>query len=115
MPGDGRIIGFLENYIPSQDGTQLFNLGDIETTSSIAEARRNKWALQVQKTVHLLHQIGLTWGSGKAGNVLIDNTDDAWIIDFGGGWTDGWVEQELSGTKAGDKLVVRKIFEFLGF
>ncbi|UNI17090.1 hypothetical protein JDV02_003468 [Purpureocillium takamizusanense] len=114
-PDDGRIIGFLEDYVPSEDGSELSNLGDIETTSSIAEARRKKWALQVQETVHLLHQIGITWGDGKAGNVLIDHdTDDAWIIDFGGGWTDGWVEQELSGTIEGDELAVRKIFEFLG-
>jgi tRNA A-37 threonylcarbamoyl transferase component Bud32 len=44
-----------------------------------------KWASQIQETVHLLHQIGVTWGDGKAANVLIHrNTDDAWIVDFGG-------------------------------
>ncbi|KAK3936889.1 hypothetical protein QBC46DRAFT_393995 [Diplogelasinospora grovesii] len=113
-PDDGRVIGFLEEYIPSSDAPGLSSLGDIETALSIAEVRRKKWASQVQETVHLLHQIGVTWGDGKASNVLINcDTDDAWIVDFGGGWTDGWVEPELSGTVEGDELAVKKILEFL--
>lgn len=111
---DGRVIGFLEEYIPSLDNSELSSLRDIEDASSIAHVRRQKWALQVQETVDLLHQIGVTWGDGKASNVLINSdSDDAWIVDFGGGWTDGWVEPELSGTVEGDKLAVKKILEFL--
>lgn len=46
--------------------------------------------------------------------MLIDHvTDDAWLIDFGGGWTEGWISQELAGTVEGDELAVKKIFEFL--
>lgn len=60
----------------------------------------------MQDTVRLLHQIGVIWGDGKASNVLIHReTDDAWVIDFGGGWTEGWVE--------GDRVAGKKIFEFL--
>lgn len=84
--------------------------------SSISEARRKKWASQVQETVHVhvLHQIGVTWGAGKASNVLINHdTDDAWIAGVEVGWTGGCVEQELSGTVEGDELVVRKVFEIL--
>lgn len=111
---DGRVIGFLEEYIPSLDNSEFSSLRDIREASSIAHVRRQKWASQVQETVHLLHQIGVTWGDGKAANVLVNSdTDDAWIIDFGGGWTDGWVEPELSGTMEGDKLAVKKILEFL--
>ncbi|KAM0424938.1 hypothetical protein ACHAPT_009739 [Fusarium lateritium] len=112
--GDGRIIGFLEQYIPSPDDSALSSLGDIKMASSIAEARRKKWVSQVQETINMLHQIAVTWGDGKASNVLIHHdTDDAWIIDFGGGWTEGWVQPELSGTIEGDELAVRKILEFL--
>lgn len=111
---DGRVIGFLEEYIPSLNDSEISSLGDIDDASSIAVVRRQKWALQVQETVNMLHQIGFTWGDGKASNVLINSdTDDAWIVDFGGGWTDGWVEPELSGTVEGDKLAVKKILEFL--
>lgn len=113
-PDSERIIGFLEDYIPCSDTWELSTLGNIETVSSIAKTRREKWASQVQETVHLLHQIGVTWGDGKASNVLIDcNTDDAWVIDFGGGWTDGWVDQELSGTVEGDEVALKKICKFL--
>jgi hypothetical protein len=37
------------------------------------------------------------------------DTDDAWLIDFGGSWTDGWVGQDLSETKEGYLQAVRKI------
>ncbi|KAK1768185.1 hypothetical protein QBC33DRAFT_536472 [Phialemonium atrogriseum] len=65
-PDDKRVIGFLEEYIPVSDTWELSTLGSIETVSAIAENRRKKWASQVQETVHLLHQNGVTWGDGKA-------------------------------------------------
>ncbi|KAI1101478.1 hypothetical protein F4804DRAFT_315855 [Jackrogersella minutella] len=110
---DGRIIGLLQEYVPFS--AERWTLGDIDLVSSISKGRREKWASQIQETVKLLHQIGVTWGDAKAGNVLIHrDTDDAWIIDFGGGWTDGWVSQELSGTVEGDWVGVKRILEFLG-
>ncbi|KPM42599.1 hypothetical protein AK830_g3952 [Neonectria ditissima] len=113
-PHDRRVIGFLEQYIPSSDAQALSSLGDIETASSITKVRRKKWASQVQETIAILHQIGVTWGDGKASNVLIHHdTDDAWIVDFGGGWTNGWLTPELTGTIEGDELAVKKIVEFL--
>ncbi|KAI0424536.1 hypothetical protein F5Y09DRAFT_347622 [Xylaria sp. FL1042] len=106
---DGRIIGLLQEYVPCSDTWELSTLQNVESVSSIAKARREKWASQIQETVHLLHQIGVTWGDGKAANVLIHcDTDDAWIIDFGGGWTDGWVGQELSGTVEDQDVPTRK-------
>ncbi|TPX12507.1 uncharacterized protein E0L32_000684 [Thyridium curvatum] len=111
-PEDGRIIGILERLVP--DVPELSSLADVETPASIDHTRRKKWASQVEETVRLLHQLGLTWGDGKASNVLIDrDTDDAWVVDFGGGWTDGWVERELSGTVEGDEMALRKIVEWL--
>lgn len=38
---------------------------------------------------------------------------DLWLIDFGGGWTDGWVDQDKQGTMEGDDQAVRKIVEAL--
>lgn len=111
---DGRIVGLLQEYVPCSDTWELSTLRHVESVSSIARARREKWASQIQETVHLLHQIGVTWGDGKADNVLIHcDTDDVWVIDFGGGWTDSWVGQELSGTVEGDLMAVKKILEFL--
>ncbi|KAI0108843.1 hypothetical protein GGR51DRAFT_513294 [Nemania sp. FL0031] len=111
---DGRIIGLLQEYVPCSDTWELSTLRNIESVSSIVKARREKWALQIQETVQLLHQIGVTWGDGKAANVLIHrDTDDVWIVDFGGGWTEGWVSHELNGTVEGDFRAVKRILEFL--
>ncbi|KAI1049835.1 hypothetical protein LB506_001910 [Fusarium annulatum] len=113
-PQNGKTIGFLEEYIPVSETWELSTLGSIDDLSAIDEGRRKKWASQVRDTVDLLHKIEITWGDGKASNVLIHReTDDAWVIDFGGGWTEGWVIEELSGTVKGDELAVRKIMEYL--
>ncbi|KAF5629990.1 kinase-like (PK-like) [Fusarium tjaetaba] len=113
-PANGNTIGFLEDYIPVSEAWELSTLGKIDDVSTIDESRRKKWASQVQGTVDLLHEIGIVWGHGKASSVLIHReTDDAWVIDFGGGWTEGWVDEELSGTVKGDEMAVKKIFEYL--
>ncbi|KAG5748479.1 hypothetical protein H9Q70_008855 [Fusarium xylarioides] len=113
-PENGKTIGFLEEYIPVSEAWELSTLGSIDDVSAIDESRRKKWLSQVRNTVDLLHKIGITWGGGKASNVLIHReTDDAWVIDFGGGWTEGWVDEELSGTVKGDNVAVRKIMEYL--
>lgn len=72
------------------------------------------WARQISETVHQLHDIGLTWGDGKASNVIVDNEDTAWLIDFGGGFSEGWVPEELTGTVEGDEEAVKKLVDFLG-
>ena len=60
-----------------------------------------------------LHEMGLIWGDGKPHNVVIDGDGDAWLIDFGGGWTKGWVDENLRGTKEGDEQAVNRIVKFL--
>ncbi|RSL51402.1 hypothetical protein CEP53_008460 [Fusarium sp. AF-6] len=108
-PVDGNIVGFLSQYIPPPDVLFLVSLGDVRA-SSVAAARRKKWATQVRETVEMLHEIGVAWGDGEPSNVLIHNdTDDAWVIDFDGGWMDDRV-----GTTVGrDKEAVKKILKFL--
>ncbi|KAH7168451.1 hypothetical protein DER46DRAFT_623910 [Fusarium sp. MPI-SDFR-AT-0072] len=113
-PENGNTIGFLVEYIPVSETWELSTLGSIDDVSAVDECRRKKWASQVRDTVGLLHKIGVTWGDGKASKVLIHReADDAWLIDFGGGWTEGWVDEELSGTVKGDEVAVRKIIEYL--
>ncbi|KAK3186298.1 hypothetical protein K4F52_004836 [Lecanicillium sp. MT-2017a] len=113
-PDGERVVGFLEEYIPVSDSWELSTLGHIDVVLGIEEARRKKWASQVQETVRLLHQIGVVWGDGKPSNVLIhSDSDDAWVIDFGGGWTGSWLDREVGGTVEGDELAVKTISEFL--
>ena len=51
---------------------------------------------------------------GKASNIVIDKEQNAWLIDFGGGWTEGWVDEELADSVEGDNQAVVRISEFLG-
>ncbi|KAI1394528.1 hypothetical protein F4819DRAFT_481247 [Hypoxylon fuscum] len=108
----GVIIGILEEYIPT--GT-LSDLGELRDEGMEASAGRiKKWGAEVRETVDLLHEIGVVWGDGKPHNVLIHgDTDEAWLIDFGGSYTHGWVDEHLMETLEGDEQAVGKILEFL--
>lgn len=46
-------------------------------------------------------------------NVVVYRDDIAWLIDFGGGWTQDCVDRDLADTVAGDKPAVRNIASFL--
>ncbi|KAM5341169.1 hypothetical protein ACJ41O_015278 [Fusarium nematophilum] len=74
---------------------------------------RRRWASQIEETVEKLHQEGIIWGDVKAENVLIDKDNDAWVIDFGGSYTPGWVDPDKAGTLEGDEQGMRKIREML--
>ena len=86
---NGHIIGLLREWIP---GARLKDT----LISTVPRTRREKWMAQIRKTVSQLHEFGVVWGDGKASNVIIGNDDDAWLIDFGGGWTGGWVDKEVA-------------------
>ncbi|OBT68849.1 hypothetical protein VE03_02048 [Pseudogymnoascus sp. 23342-1-I1] len=94
---NGGIIGILEELVPSKH-----TLGKILMDSPAPDSeRQKKWAQQLEQTLHQLHEIGVIWGDGKPDNILINlETDDAWLIDFGGSFTDGWVDVELNETLA---------------
>ncbi|TVY36765.1 hypothetical protein LOCC1_G008107 [Lachnellula occidentalis] len=80
-----------------------------------ATERKRKWAEQTRRNLELLHGIGVVWGDGKPENVLIHSeTDDCYLVDFGGSWTDGWVDAELKETEAGDEQALTRILDFLG-
>jgi hypothetical protein len=108
---NGQIVGILEEYIPTNQ--DLHTLCDVDV-AVVSSLRRQKWASQIYEMVDLLHNIGVVWGDSKPRNILIHKeTDDAWLIDFGGSWTDGWVDKELMETPAGDKQAVKRILKFL--
>ncbi|KAM0193113.1 hypothetical protein ACHAPI_007843 [Fusarium lateritium] len=101
-----QILGFLRQWVPGR------RLSDIDVTATAVE-RRQKWTLQISATIKCLHEHGLIWGDGKSSNIVIDEQDDAWLIDFGGGFTEGWVDEELAETKEGDEQALTKITELL--
>lgn len=53
------------------------------------------------------------WGDAKPGNLVVDLEDDMWLIDFGGEYNEGWVDEELEGTMEGDNQALKKILGIL--
>ncbi|KAF5247365.1 hypothetical protein FANTH_6456 [Fusarium anthophilum] len=100
-----QILGFLRKWVPGR------RLSD--AIAAATAEKRQKWACQIRQSIELLHQNGLVWGDGKASNIIIDDKDDAWLVDFGGGYTRGWVDEELAETKQGDEQALEKIIELL--
>ncbi|KAL1855200.1 hypothetical protein Daus18300_011201 [Diaporthe australafricana] len=109
-PRSSAILGLLREWVPSKD-----NLKDLEEAGfpNFPKETRQKVARQIKETVELLHGIGLIWGDAKPSNVVIDLNNDAWLIDFGGGWSEGWVDESLQNTVEGDLQAVTRIVEFL--
>ena len=52
--------------------------------------------------VEKFHANDIVWGDVKTGNVVIDSAGDAWLLDFGGGSTKGWVDSDKTETVEGD-------------
>lgn len=82
--------------------------------NTISSEERNRWARQIRNTVEIMHQNDLVWGDVKAQNVLVDCCGDAWIVDFDGGWTEGWVDEEFRESKRGDLQGLENMDRYLG-
>lgn len=102
--------GILMTCIPSSRSLDRLILDDCE----MSLADRQKWYDQVSEAVQTLHQEGLCWGDVKAANVVIDGEGDAWLIDFEGGASWGWIDKKLKDTMAGDLQGLSKLHEVLG-
>ncbi|CAO2652235.1 Nn.00g005180.m01.CDS01 [Neocucurbitaria sp. VM-36] len=111
-----KILGFVsfENSKTEAMGILLSNI-DFPTPltkllqSSVPASKRSAWRQKSQEYISLLHKHDIIWGDAKADNFMVDANDELWIIDFGGSYTEGWVDPELSETKEGDKMGLEKI------
>ncbi|KAF2155972.1 hypothetical protein K461DRAFT_310532 [Myriangium duriaei CBS 260.36] len=97
------ILGFLLTPIASP--TPLTTMLDTD----VAESHRERWARQVRNYVDELHAHGIIWGDAKADNFLVDEKQELWIIDFGGSYTEGWIEEKYSETEKGDEMGTEKV------
>ena len=64
-------------------------------------------------TLQYLHAQHIIRGGGKLDHVVIDSHKDAYIVDFGGGYTQGWVDKELADTVEGDLQALGSITKYL--
>ncbi|KAI1339459.1 hypothetical protein F5Y15DRAFT_423758 [Xylariaceae sp. FL0016] len=102
-----QILGFLQTEI--EDPTPLTLMLD----SDVVEDKREKWAKETERMVKVLHDNDIVWGDAKADNFMVDRNGELWIIDFGGSFTDGWVDPEIMETEEGDNQGVGKIVRAL--
>lgn len=101
------IVGFLQTLIPNPIPlTEKFE-------SSIDQGKREKWAKEAEQIKDVLHEHGIIWGDAKGDNFVVDASDELWIIDFGGSYTEGWVDPEIAETKKGDNMGVEKVVNAL--
>ncbi|GKU14668.1 protein kinase [Fusarium langsethiae] len=105
---DNVVFGLILSYIDCQRVT-LSCAVQPETPIEL----REKWVAQIEDTVDQLHDAGIIWGDAKPDNVLIDVNQDAWVTDFDGGYTEGWVPKGLAQTVEGDCVALEKIVEYI--
>ncbi|KAK4101192.1 hypothetical protein N658DRAFT_496493 [Parathielavia hyrcaniae] len=103
-----RLVGLLLTYIESK-GT----LKDLAPWSDCTNEDRLRWSKQIHHSVECLHNASVVWGDAKPENVLVDMTGDAWLIDFGGSYTPGWVDEDKRETVEGDRQGLQKIDDWL--
>ncbi|CAN9243765.1 unnamed protein product [Alternaria alternata] len=77
--------------------------------SSVDEEKRRVWSKKSAEYISLLHDNDIIWGDAKADNFMVDAHDELWIIDFGGSYTEGWIDPEISETLEGDDMGLEKI------
>ncbi|KAM5374301.1 hypothetical protein ACJZ2D_006626 [Fusarium nematophilum] len=102
------ILGLLLRYV---DGLTL----EDALYKKVSPETKEKWEKQIREAVAELHKIGTVWGDAKALNVLIDKENNAWLTEFEGGYTQGWVDEDKAGTVEGDLQgldnIVKRIWE----
>ncbi|KAF2850251.1 hypothetical protein T440DRAFT_424982 [Plenodomus tracheiphilus IPT5] len=102
-----EIMGFLLSHIASP--RPLTKLLD----ANISATLRDEWAHKSQAYVEELHKHDIVWGDAKADNFMVDGEDELWMIDFGGSYTEGWVDAGLAETREGDHMGVGKVVKAL--
>jgi len=98
-----KLLGFLQTNIanPAPLTTKL--------DAEVPQQLRDRWAAEATRVTEVLHNEGIIWGDAKADNFMVDADNRLWIIDFGGSYTEGWVDPEIQETEAGDDMGVKKI------
>ncbi|KZF25549.1 hypothetical protein L228DRAFT_244406 [Xylona heveae TC161] len=92
------ISGLLLTYIEHRN-----TLADVlRSITPVSKDLKLKWHRQVIHMLSQLHAAGIVWGDAKTDNILVDYNDDLWLIDYGGGYTRGFVDESVAETLEGD-------------
>lgn len=102
---DSKVEAMLLEYIP--------NARQLSEIESLSRAQYVQWTEEIQNAIQYLHYNDLVWGDAKPGNVLIRDNNSVVLIDFEGGYTEGWVDSAISGTREGDLQGCERIVQYL--
>ncbi|RAH60589.1 hypothetical protein BO85DRAFT_467080 [Aspergillus piperis CBS 112811] len=81
---------------------------------SVRQRYLSSWIFKaIRNMIGKLHAAGIVWGDAKPDNILVGADDNLWIIDFGGGYTHGWVDEDKEGTMEGGSQALSRIVNFL--
>ena len=104
---DNRVTGLLLTWIDVKDTLSGVRGNDYPL------ALRKRWFGEIEEMLQLLHESNIVWGDVKPDNVLVDSQRNAWMVDFGGSYTVGWVDEDKMDTIKGDMQGLARIREFL--
>ena len=104
-PESDKVEGILLHFV--DDARVIRNVEQLSATDC------EKWTVQITGAVRYLHEKGLVWGDAKPSNVLIDKNDNAVVVDFGGGYTEGWVDEANQETVRGDLQGLARIVSYM--
>lgn len=100
-------IGLLIDMIPASS----FGIDLLSPECWTQGELHKKWEQQVTATVEVVHAHDIIWGDVNAGNVVIDEALDAWVIDLGGMNNPEFVDDDKAETVEGDWQGVRRLFQ----
>ena len=109
-PGD-KLVGLLLEYIEPYNGYRTSSLQCMSDT--FIKEHATCIADELEGMLKTLHNAGVIWGDVKPENILVDKDKRIWLIDFGGGYTDGWIDKDKSNTKAGDLQGLERVQRWL--
>lgn len=85
----------------------------VNGSEGLAVTLCERWYHDIENLIHILHSKGFIWGDVSPNNMITDEDDNVWIIDFGGGYTEGWVNPEDMETKRGDLAGLNRFKKYL--
>ncbi|OAA70251.1 Serine/threonine-protein kinase-like domain protein [Cordyceps fumosorosea ARSEF 2679] len=114
-----RLLGLVRDECDTVFGLLLtyIDCGTVTLTCAVesgaSDCQRQEWVAEVTQIISSLHKNGIVWGDAKPDNILIDQNQNAWIIYFGGGYSEAWVPKDLAGTMNGDLVALAKVVDYI--
>ena len=95
---DHKIEAILLDYIK--------NARQLSGVDSLLTDQCGHWTQEIWESITYLHFNNFIWGDTEPGNILVRENDSLVLIDFGGGYTTGWVDARNARTIQGYERIV---------